>query len=63
MRDDRFLDLAINKLGIEFGSLVLSFHTMKNGRPGDITSYWPGDDDEDVLICVFKGKKISEPFG
>ena len=62
MRDDRFLDLAINKLGIEFGSLDLSFHTMKNGRPGDITSYWPGDDDEDVLICVFKGKKISEPF-
>ena len=62
MREDQFLNLAINKLGIEFGSLDLSFHQMKNGKPGDITSYWPGNDDEDVLVCVFKGKKISEPF-
>ena len=62
MRDDQFLNLAINKLGIEFGSLDLSFHQMKNGKPGDITSYWPGDENEDVLVCVFKGKEISEPF-
>lgn len=27
-----------------------------------ITSYWPGQEDEDVLICVFKGKQIHEPF-
>ena len=62
MREDQFLNLAINKLGIEFGSLDLSFHQMKNGKPGDITSYWPGNDDEDVLVCVFKDRKISEPF-
>lgn len=62
MRDEQFLSLAINKLGIEFNSLDLSFHQMKSGKPGDITSYWPGDESEDVLVCVFKGKKISEPF-
>lgn len=62
MRDEQFLSLAINKLGIEFNSLDLSFHQMKSGKPGDITSYWPGDESEDVLICVFKGKEISEPF-
>ena len=26
------------------------------------SSYWPGDENEDVLVCVFKGKEISEPF-
>lgn len=62
MREEQFLNLAMNKLGIEFDSLDLSFHQMENGKPGDITSYWPGNDDEDVLICVFKGTKISEPF-
>ncbi len=62
MRDEQFLNLAVNKLGIEFSSLDLSFHQMENGNPGDITSYWPGDENEDVLVCVFKGKRISEPF-
>ena len=62
MRDTQFLNLAINKLGIEFNSLDLSFHQMENGKPEDITSYWPGNEDEDVLVCVFKGKEIHEPF-
>ncbi len=62
MRDEQFLNLAVNKLGIEFSSLDLSFHQMENGNPGDITSYWPGDENEDVLVCVFKVKRISEPF-
>ena len=56
------IDLAINKLGIAFDSLDLTFHQMDTGVPGDVTSYWPGDEDEDVLICVFKGKQIHEPF-
>lgn len=55
-------ELAINKLGIEFQNLDLSFHQMENARAGDITSYWPGKEDEDVLICAFKGYEINEPF-
>ena len=51
---NKYIDLAINKLGIAFGSLDLTFHKMNTGMPGDVTSYWPGPDDEDVLICVFK---------
>lgn len=62
MKREQRVELAINKLGIEFSSLDLTFHQMKNGKPGDLTSYWPGTDDEDVLICVFKGKEIHEPF-
>lgn len=56
------LQLAINKLGIEFSDLDLSFHQIPGRPEGDVTSYWPGTDDEDVMVCVFKGKHIHEPF-
>ena len=56
------VELALNKLGIEFSSLDLSFHKMKNAQADDITSYWPGDINEDVIVCAFKGKEIHEPF-
>lgn len=53
---------AIEKLGNSFEDLDLSFHKMNSGVPGDVTSYWPGPVNEDVLICVFKGNHIHEPF-
>lgn len=59
---EKYIELAINKLGKNFTDLDLTFHQMANAAPGDVTSYWPGDKDEDVLICVFKGKQIKEPF-
>ena len=62
MKNNDLLSRSIEKLGNEFSSLDLTFHKMKNAKPGDVTSYWPGGDDEDVLICVFKGNEISEPF-
>ena len=62
MKRERFIDLAIKKLGMEFASLDLTFHRMKDGKPGDVTSYWPGSEDEDVIVCVFNGKEIHEPF-
>ena len=62
MERTKLLDLAIKKLGVEFDSLDLTFHKMKSGKPGDITSYWPGKEDEDILICVFNGTEINEPF-
>ena len=56
------LQLSINKLGIEFEDLDLSFHQIPGRPEGDVTSYFPGLDQEDVLVCVFKGKNIHEPF-
>ena len=56
------LQLAINKLGIEFEDLDLSFHQIPGRPEGDVTSYFPGLDQEDVMVCVFKGKNIHEPF-
>lgn len=58
----KYIELAVNKLGKEFAHLDLTFHQMTNASLGDVTSYWPGSKDEDVLVCVFKGNKIREPF-
>lgn len=62
MRHSKMLQLAINKLGIEFVRLDLTFHKMIGGKADDLTSYWPGNDEEDVMVCVFQGKEIHEPF-
>ena len=59
---NKLLELAIEKLAKEFDDLDLSFHRMADGKPGDITSYWPGGEKEDILVCVFKGTQIEEPF-
>ena len=62
MTRNKMLDLAISKLGREFDDLDLTFHKMDTDNPSDVTSYWPGTDDEDVLVCVFNGDEINEPF-
>lgn len=62
MERKNILESAITKLGNEFSSLDLSFHQIQGSFKGDVTSYWPGSEDEDVLVCVFKGNEIKEPF-
>lgn len=62
MTENRLLKLALDKLGNEFDSLDLTFHPMDTGDPKDVTSFWPGTADEDVMVCVFKGDEIHEPF-
>ena len=62
MTRSKMLTLAIDKLGKEFDSLDLTFHPMDTANPKDVTSYWPGSEDEDVLVCLFKGEQIHEPF-
>ena len=59
---EKILENAIEKLAAEFENLDLTFHKMENAKPDDVTSYFPGADDENILVCVFKGKEISEPF-
>lgn len=56
------LRMAIDKLGVDFNDLDLTFHQIPGRPEGDVTSYFPGSEDEDVLVCVFQGKDIHEPF-
>ena len=62
MGENKLLKLALDKLGNEFDSLDLTFYPMDTGDPKDVTSFWPGTADEDVMVCVFKGDEIHEPF-
>lgn len=56
------IQTALEKLAAEFSSLDLTFHQIPHSFPGNLTSYWPGTENEDVLVCVFKGNQIHEPF-
>ena len=60
--NSKLLERAIIKLGKEFDDLDLTFHKMEGAKPDDVTSYWPGPPEDDILVCVFKGTYIHEPF-
>lgn len=62
MNRENKIQSAIETLSKEFSSLDLTFHQIPNSFPGNVTSYWPGSENEDVLVCVFKGNEINEPF-
>ena len=46
----KLLNLSIEKLGAEFSALDLTFHKMADGEEDDVTSYWPGAANEDVMV-------------
>ena len=60
---NRLLDLAIDKLGHDWSHLNWEFRDFKleDGTP-DKMSQWQGDPEDDIMVVVFKGRNISEPF-
>ena len=59
---ERILELAIHKLAHDWSRLNWDFRDFTvNGTP-DKMSQWQGDPQDDIMIVVFKGKHISEPF-
>ena len=60
---NKLLSLAINKLGHDWSHLNWEFRDfyLSDGTP-DKMSQWQGDPDDDIMIVVFKGRHISEPF-
>ena len=62
MNHHSLLALAINKLAHDWSHLNWEFRDFSlDGKP-DKMSQWQGDPDEDIMIVVFKGNHISEPF-
>ncbi|MBR0277952.1 MAG: AraC family transcriptional regulator, partial [Clostridia bacterium] len=63
MKENRLLELAINKLGRDWSAqLNWEFRdVIIDGKP-DKMSQWQGDPDDDIMVVVFKGNHISEPF-
>ncbi|SDB34268.1 AraC-type DNA-binding protein [Pseudobutyrivibrio sp. YE44] len=60
---NKLLSLAINKLGHDWSHLNWDFRDFKlvDGTP-DKMSQWQGDPQDDIMVVVFKGRHISEPF-
>ena len=62
MNQQLLLDLAINKLAHDWSQLNWEFRDFSvDGKP-DKMSQWQGDPNDDIMIVVFKGRHISEPF-
>ena len=62
MTNNHLLNLALDKLGRDWSKLHWDFRdVMIDGKP-DKMSQWQGDPKDDIMIVVFKGKQISEPF-
>lgn len=53
---------SIEKLGTDFPELNWNFQEHRVGRKKELVSQWLGSPDEDIMVCVFKGKEIHEPF-
>ncbi len=56
------LDGALVKLGKAFPGLGWDFRKQTGDPSPEIVSYWPGDPNEDVMVCVLKDGQINEPF-
>ena len=62
MKKQLLLELAINKLAHDWSHLNWEFRDVSlEGKP-DKMSQWQGDPDEDIMVVVFRGNHISEPF-
>jgi AraC-like DNA-binding protein len=66
MKEARSMDdktaKAIDKLGADFPHLNWNFLEKKFGEKKELVSQWLGGPDEDIMVCVFKGKEIHEKF-
>lgn len=59
---NRILQLAINKLAHDWSQLNWDFRDVHLKGVPDKMSQWQGNPKDDIMIVVFKGDHISEPF-
>ncbi len=56
------LEDALQKLGDAFPQLHWDFVPESIRESDEVMSYWPGEPQEDVLVCVLKTRHVSEVF-
>jgi AraC-like DNA-binding protein len=56
------VDEAIDKLAERFGTLDWTYYDVPGTAGEDKMWHWLGGDDEDVMMCVFRGREIHEQF-
>lgn len=60
--DNQAFEQALNKLGAKFALLNWNFSPSAEYGNIEPVSHWIGEDDEDVMVCVFKGNWLCEQF-
>lgn len=53
---------SLEYLGKEFDQLEWKYAKVTPGSHFEKMKLWPGDEDEDIMICVYKGTHIQELF-
>lgn len=61
MPDSR-LKRSIAFLADEFGRLDFTFHHYHEDGHDYVKNLWPGGENESVMVCVYRGTDIHEPF-
>jgi AraC-like DNA-binding protein len=56
------IEEAVELLGKQFPHLNWNFRADPSNGRNELISQWLGDEDEEVMLCVFRGKKIHEQF-
>lgn len=56
------LNEALTYLGEEFDKIEWNYAEVPSGSFSEKMQLWPGDEDEDIMICVYKGNEIHELF-
>lgn len=56
------LQQSMDFLAEEFGHLDFTFHHYREDGHDYIKNLWPGGEDEGVMVCVYRGDSIREPF-
>ena len=51
------IEEAIQKLGDDFPNLNWDFVPENIRENEEVISYWPGEPQEDVLVCVLKARQ------
>lgn len=59
---DQEILLALEKLGEDFPDLNWNFRPDHTSGSRELVSHWLGDPSEEVMVNVFKGTSIQEPF-
>lgn len=60
--DNTKLDKAIEKLARDFDHIEWKHLDVPAGSPREKTQLWPGNPEDDVMICVYKGHNIEQLF-
>ena len=59
---DQEILLALEKLGEDFPNLNWNFRPDYTSKNRELVSHWLGEPSEEVMVNVFKGTSIHEPF-